>query len=205
MTLTAHPYRYPAQYRCRRHGPSGYSNYRDYRPWLEDEFTFRCAYCLKRQKWATTDIWSVDHLVPQTNAPELECDYENLVLTCQYCNSRKLAESVPDPVATPYGNFIEVDENSGEISALNEEGEVLIRILKLDNFDHTRARRDRLTSLKFIAKCSPDDWKKLMGFPEELPNLSTKKPPTGNTRPAGLNDSHFELRRRNVLSEVYEE
>ncbi len=30
----------------RRHGPRGYTSYRAYKPWLRDEFAFRCVYCL---------------------------------------------------------------------------------------------------------------------------------------------------------------
>lgn len=76
----AHPYKYPSHARGRRHRPIGYKDYRDYRPWLEDEFMFRCVYCLKRQKWARTDVWSVEHLVPQVEEPPRANDYDNLVL-----------------------------------------------------------------------------------------------------------------------------
>ena len=42
---------YPANRQERRHGPSGYASYESYRPWLRDEFEFRCVYCLKRETW----------------------------------------------------------------------------------------------------------------------------------------------------------
>jgi hypothetical protein len=204
ITPTAHPYRYPAQARSRRHGPAGYKVYRDYRPWLQDEFLFRCVYCLKRQKWARTDIWSVDHLIPQVEAPELACDYNNLVLTCQWCNNLKLADSVPDPVAVAYGNCLRVDDSSGEVRPLNEDGEILIRVLKLNSDDHVRTRYDRLRSLSIMARCAPDEWKKMMSFPEDLPDLRRKKPPNGNSRPEGLDETWYELRQRNELPDVYE-
>jgi hypothetical protein len=35
----------------RRHGPANYAAYESYRPWLRDEFDFRCVYCLKRETW----------------------------------------------------------------------------------------------------------------------------------------------------------
>lgn len=69
MIPHAHPYTYPSTPRDRRHGPKGYKQYQRYRPWLEDEFHFRCAYCLKRKAWARTDVWVVDHLVPQAADP----------------------------------------------------------------------------------------------------------------------------------------
>jgi hypothetical protein len=204
MTLTAHPFRYPTETRDRRHGPAGYKDYRDYRPWLEDEFLFRCSYCLKRQKWARTDIWSVDHLVPQTDAPDRECDYENLVLTCQWCNSRKLADSVPDPVAVAYGKCLQVDDASGEVRSLNEDGEILIRVLKLNHLGQVRTRRERIRTLMIMARHAPDEWKRQMGFPEELPNLRRKSPPGGNSRPKGLDECYYELQRTDRLPEVYE-
>ena len=204
MTQSAHPYRYPTEVRARRHGPVGYKDYRDYRPWLEDEFLFRCVYCLKRQKWARTDIWSVDHLVPQAEAPELECHYGNLVLTCQWCNNRKLADAVPDPVAVAYGNCLRVEDATAEVRPLNEDGEILIRVLKLNHPAHLRTRADRLKTLEIMARCEPEEWKKMMGFPEELPNLRRRTPPGGNTRPEGINECWYERKQRAELPEVYE-
>ena len=48
---TVPPYAYPSKALNRRHGPSGYTDYHSYRPWLEDDFAFRCVYCLKRMVW----------------------------------------------------------------------------------------------------------------------------------------------------------
>ena len=42
---------YPRELHERRHGPLGYLDYGDYRPWLRDEFQFRCVYCLCRERW----------------------------------------------------------------------------------------------------------------------------------------------------------
>jgi hypothetical protein len=40
---------YPEPKADRRHGPAKYTSYEYYRPWLRDEFAFRCVYCLKRE------------------------------------------------------------------------------------------------------------------------------------------------------------
>lgn len=45
------PFNYPDAPHRRRHGPRGYADYASYRPWLRDEFTFRCVYCLLREQW----------------------------------------------------------------------------------------------------------------------------------------------------------
>ena len=42
---------YPSEPDVRRHGPQGYADAASYRPWLRDEFAFRCVYCLFREQW----------------------------------------------------------------------------------------------------------------------------------------------------------
>lgn len=44
-------FRYPKDLQRRRHGPRGYLRYESYKPWLRDEFRFRCTYCLCRERW----------------------------------------------------------------------------------------------------------------------------------------------------------
>ena len=204
MNFDAHPYRYPSGTSDRLHRPAGYKDYQDFRPWLDDEFLFRCVYCLKRQQWAPTDIWAVDHLVPQSEDPDRTHDYTNLILSCQWCNSRKLAAEVPDPVEKPYGDRLEVDRTTGEVSPLNDDGKILIRILKLNHPKQVETRRDHLRSLRIIAKVDPDHWIHLMGFPSELPDLSRKRPPEGNRRPEGIPESCHEIKQRGELPEILE-
>jgi hypothetical protein len=65
------PFAYPFDPHQRRHGPAGYANYEEYKPWLRDEFTFRCVYCLERELWYPdrADSFSVDHVESQKVAP----------------------------------------------------------------------------------------------------------------------------------------
>lgn len=206
MNFDAHPYHYPSGTSGRIHGPAGYKDYRDFRPWLDDEFLFRCVYCLKRQQWAPTDIWAVDHLVPQSEDSDRTHDYNNLVLSCQWCNGRKLAADVPDPGESPYGNCLAVDRMTGDVSPLNDEGAILIRILKLNHPKQVQTRQVHLRSLRIIAEADPDYWKYLMGFPKNLPDLSRKQKrlPNGNSRPEGIAESCYERKRRGVLPEILE-
>ncbi len=61
---------YPESRAKRIHGPSGYSSYESFRPWLRDEFTFRCVYCLKRETWGqVTGEFELEHFEPQSLAP----------------------------------------------------------------------------------------------------------------------------------------
>ena len=43
---------YPPEPHLRKHAPAGYKNYPEYKPWLRDEFEFRCVYCLQREMWS---------------------------------------------------------------------------------------------------------------------------------------------------------
>ena len=79
--------------------PAGYKSYERYRPWLRDEFTFRCAYCLKRETWGqVTGEFELDHFRPQSLDPHLRLDYFNLVYACRRCNLVKLDQRVDDPI-----------------------------------------------------------------------------------------------------------
>ena len=64
---------YPRAVHERRHGPIGYLDYGDYKPWLRDEFQFRCVYCLCRERWFPDgdEAFSVDHVQPQSVASSL--------------------------------------------------------------------------------------------------------------------------------------
>lgn len=206
MMTKVHPYKYPSIPRARRHGPRGYKRPRDYFRWLEDEFHFRCAYCLKRMQWAETDVWSVDHRIPQSIDPQSSCTYDNLVLTCQRCNQYKYASSnIPDPITAPYGISLRVNGATGEVEALDDLGHVLIRELRLNHSTQICMRRKMLETLPILARENLELWKKWMGFPEKLHDLGNMRPPDGNTRPEGIRDSCHERRIRGELPDWYEE
>ena len=199
---TIHPYAYPARPHRRRHGPAGYSNYESYRPWVEDEFCFRCIYCLNRKVWAPTNIWAIDHLVSQDEAPELECEYDNLVFACQFCNQQKLANRVPDPCQVAYGKCLRV-ESDGTVTPLNKQGKRLVTVIRLN---HPRFIDERLKTLcvwKILAEHDSAELQRLMDFPADLPDLSRLKPPGGNRRPEGISESCFARRERGNLPKTY--
>lgn len=201
---TVNPYQYPTKPKSRRHGPFGYKDHRYFQPWLEDEFSFRCVYCLKRMMWAPTDVWSADHLVPQCRAPKLALEYSNLVLCCQKCNSRKLASLVPDPCEWPYAKSLRVEDPSGEVTHLDDTGKDLVRILRLNSVEYVAERRKNLRTLKALASQDPSHWQELLGYPEILPNLRRKRRKE-NTKPEGIDECFYECKKRGELPEVYEE
>ena len=87
-------FQYSAEPLRRRHSPRGYANYKSYKPWLRDEFGFRCVYCLCRERWEPNgqDVFSVEHFHPQATSPELVTDYDNLIYTCLACNAYRRDE-----------------------------------------------------------------------------------------------------------------
>ena len=197
----AEPYIYPAKPHRRRHGPAGYSSYKSYRPWLEDDFIFRCIYCLKRMVWAPTDTWVVDHLVPQNEAPDLICEYDNLVLSCGLCNHLKSSHRVPDPSVVAYGSCLRV-ETDGTVKPLNRQGRRLIETIRLNHSRYVDERRKIILVLTIVASVDKPEFERLMGFPAHLPDLAKLKPPE-NSRPGGVSDSYFAKRTRGELPSTY--
>jgi HNH endonuclease len=196
------PYSYPSRPHQRRHGPAGYSSYESYRPWLEDEFHFRCIYCLKRMAWAPTDVWAVDHLIPQQEAADRACDYNNLVLACQCCNSQKSSHRVPDPCQVAYGLCLRV-ESSGQLTPLNAKGKRLVDTIRLNHEKYVNERAKMIKLLEMAKKYDEAQFEVLMGFPSRLPDLAKLKPPGGNGRLDGVSDSFFARQIRGVLPKTY--
>jgi len=199
---SAEPYAYPMSAHQRRHWPMGYASYGEYLPWLQDEFSFRCVYCLKRMVWAPTDIWVIDHVIPRDLAPELTCDYENLVLACQCCNRQKSSHRLADPCRVAYGSCLRVEPN-GEVKWLNAHGKRLVNTIRLNHERYVQERRKMLRVLQMAACRDRDLFERLMGYPADLPDLSRLRPPGGNRRPEGVEDSVHSRRVRGDLSRTY--
>jgi HNH endonuclease len=203
------PFAYAASAHQRRHGPSGYRNYQEYKDWLRDEFVFRCVYCLERERWYPNRAgsFSVDHVVPQSEDPTRICDYENLVYACTRCNSARQDVRVIDPTAVALGEHLKVEED-GTIRALSPDGQDLIDLLHLDDVPIVGTRRRYLRILSLAARYPEDaevrrEFLDAFGYPEELPDLSRLKPPGGNTREAGLTGCCHALKQRGELAETY--
>jgi hypothetical protein len=205
--VSPEPFAYPTIPHVRRHGPLGYLDYRAFKPWLRDDFTFRCVYCLFRERWYPNgqDSFSVDHLVAQALALERVWDYSNLAYACVRCNSRKRACWLPDPCTTPYGDHLRVRED-GTVTSLTAEGARLIEFLILDDPEFTEYRRRILDVIRRVLAGSPQGTSEVaawMGFPEDLPDLAALRPPGGNSRPAGAEGCYFAQRQRGEIPEVY--
>jgi hypothetical protein len=187
----------------RRHGPQGYADYPSYRPWLRDEFTFRCVYCLLREQWGLVrGTFAIDHFLPAAVHPEKVADYDNLVYACATCNAAKGSEHVPDPCRVLLREDVRVRED-GTISGTTPASRKLIRILGLDDPEHTEFRLLWIEITARALRHAPDLHQRLLGFPDELPDLGELRPPAGNSRPDGVGWSCFAQRQQGALPLTY--
>jgi hypothetical protein len=200
---------YPNAPHVRRHGPQGYLDYKHYKPWLRDEFSFRCVYCLCRERWFPDGeaYFGIDHVLPRSRAPERLSSYDDLVYACCVCNAWK--QDFPEMLdfsALALAEHLELRDD-GTIRALTSRGQALIDVCALDRPGLVAFRRDLLALLALLARRRGEEAvrvrKRYLGFPDDPPDLGSLRPPGGNSRPEGIPESSFERRRRGELAETY--
>lgn len=193
---------YPSQRTERTHGPSGYSTYESYRPWLRDEFTFRCVYCLKREMWGqVTCEFELDHFEPQSVAPDRELDYFNLIYACSRCNSVKLNQGISDPLKILTSNFVVVLPDGALVSDNLDAKRIIAQI----DLDSPKLRSWRVMWMRIVDLANERDanlYQQLTGFPPDLPDLGRLRPPS-NSRPQGIAMSWFAKRHLGHLPPSY--
>lgn len=193
---------YPESRVERVHGPAGYVSYESFRPWLRDEFTFRCVYCLKRETWGqATGEFELDHFQPQSLSPDLSLDYFNLVYACRRCNSVKLDQSVVDPLLVFSSDSLFAFPD-GVVASDQPQTRRLIQQLDLNS---PKLKKWRVMWMRIVALAKELDanlYGQLAGFPEDLPNLGRLTPP-GNSRPESIEASWYAKRQRGQLPETY--
>ncbi len=197
------PFRYPDKAHIRRHGPRGYLNYESYRPWLRDEFSFRCVFCLQREQWGGVNrAFEIDHFVPTKLDPISPAQYDNLLYVCSSCNSSKRGVSVPNPLIVFTSDAVTVLPD-GVIVARTKTASRLIRRMGLDSAESTAFRRLWIDIIALAKRFDPNLYKQLMRYPEDLPDLAKLLPPGGNSRPGGISQSWHSRKKVGVLSSTY--
>lgn len=196
-------FQYPTQPHVRRHGPAGYSGYESYRDWLRDEFLFRCVYCLHREQWKFLDsTFHIDHFVPVASNADGVCEYANLLYACAACNEAKKAIlGIPDPCQVAFGDCLSITSD-GHVVSLNRHGEKLRQALRLDSPKEVEYRSRLIRILDALQKSAPGLYQEMMRFPNDLPDLRTKRVPS-NSRPEGALSCHFVLRENGLLPSTY--
>jgi hypothetical protein len=196
----------------RRHGPAGYEDYESFKVWLRDEFSFRCMYCLFRERWYPNGSmsFSIDHVIPRSADREgpSERDYGNLVYACNRCNSFRAANLILDPNREALGEHLEVRDEDGSISGQTDEGDETIRILGLNDPTLCSHRR-RVLLILYLKREIPDNaaihdlFLQTFGYPDDIPDLRRLRPPHGNTKAGSEEDCFYARRERGELGEVY--
>jgi hypothetical protein len=194
---------YPARPDTRRHRPRGYAGYESYRPWLRDEFTFRCVYCLVREQWGRVrGTFDIDHSLPVASHPRLGRTYDNLLYCCATWNAAKGRRVLPDPCQALIAGDVDVNED-GNIVGRTAAARRLIRVLGLDDPEYTEFRLLWLGIAALAERHDSELHRTPMGFPADLPDLARLRPPGGNTRPQGVQASYFARKARDATPETY--
>lgn len=197
-------FRYLDRPHVRRHGPFGYTNYKSFKQWLRDEFSFRCAFCLARERWCHdgSNGFGVDHIVPKSVNRDLECCYDNLLYLCNRCNSAKRLSAVIDPCKTALDQHLRLEED-GTFVALSNEGRHVINAL---NLNYQLARNFRKRKMEALSHWheNGDSWsiQQELAYPDDLPDLDLCK--CKNAKPTGLLTSYYVRRETGDLPASYE-
>lgn len=192
------PFDYPDRPHVRKHGPRGYVTVESYRPWLRDEFVFRCVYCLRREVWSLKKgAFVVEHFEPQAHRPHRRLDYDNLLYSCQSCNLAKSDQNIPDPlkVLTADNVLMRAD---GSIEGRTKLAKTLVRKLGLDDPIYREYRRLIIDIIALSKAHDSSLFNRLTQLPPDLPNLAALKPPGGNSQPDGLKGSFFNLLKQSL-------
>ena len=194
------PFTYPAVPHARRHGPRGYADHESYRPWLRDEFAFRCVYCLIREMWGPfKGVYALDHFLPIAVRPDLAREYDNLLYGCVSCNLSKGSQATPDPLSRLLDPEVKVSEDGG-IHANTPPAGKLIELLGLNRPRLREFRELWIRIVRLAALHDPALFQQLMRYPADLPDLTALRPPEDNTRPDGIPQSHFARQQRGELA-----
>jgi hypothetical protein len=197
------PFQYPDAPHVRRHGPQGYADTASFRPWLRDEFIFRCVFCLQRESWGSVKAaFDLDHFLPVSKHPILALDYDNLLYVCSSCNSAKLDQETPDPIVSLLSQSVRVGSD-GILEPLTSAASTIVWQLGLNLPRLVTYRAKWIQVIRLAKEHKPDLYRQLLAYPDDLPDLSSLRPPGGNTRPGGIVDSHFERRKRGELPDTY--
>jgi hypothetical protein len=205
------PFTMPSEPHARRHGPT-YTDYTLYKPWLRDEFQFRCVYCMFRERWERGGWrrYHIDHLIPQSVDPSLINEYENLVYSCDICNQYKSGATMPSPCEVAYGLHYEFNDKGEPVSLSGDKGREFIEIIGLDDPDAVAHRRRWIELMReFIAlkeelkePIRTEELKRWFGYPDDMPDLRRHRP-ISNSRTEGRQQSYFLRLSRGEIEPLY--
>jgi hypothetical protein len=158
---------------------------------------------LLREQWGRVDgVFDIDHFLPVANRPDLAAEYDNLLYACRTCNLAKRDLAIPDPLTVLTSANVRVSED-GHLHTENADAACLIEILGLDADDAVEFRMTWIGIVALAAAGDPELHRKLVGYPDDLPDLRRLRPPNGNGRPEGVNASCHARHQRGELPHYY--
>jgi len=146
-------------------------------------------------------VFDVEHFHAQALRPDLQLEYDNLFYACHRCNLAKGSQDVPDPSQVLAQVQVQIKPD-GSVDGLNDDAQRVIDVLGLDSDRQREWRLIWMGNIELAEQCDPEHYCRLMGFPEDLPDLSTLRP-SSNSRPAGVQRSWFAKRQRHELPRTY--
>jgi uncharacterized protein (TIGR02646 family) len=132
-----------------------YSDYRQYKPHLRQDFSYRCTYCtIHENEWGGLRHFHVEHFRPKKSFPYLVTDYDNLFYACDVCNCYKgddwpsdnpLTDGVGylDPCRCDYEVHFQSEQTTGLIRGLTSPAKYMIERLHLNRRHLIRMRQRR--------------------------------------------------------------
>jgi hypothetical protein len=126
---------------------------------------------------------------------------------CARCNSLKQDDEhndTLDPGAVALADHLVID-SQGVVHGKTNAGIRHILLLGLNDKKPIARRQRVLNIVNKLFRQNPLEpvLLDLLGYPDNLPNLSLLRPPGGNSLPDGIAASAFELRRHGALPHVY--
>ena len=204
LSLVEQVFIYPSTPHKLKHGPGGYTTYEPYREWLRDEFSYRCVFSLAREAWGSwSGTFDIDHLEPRRSRPDLTCEYDNLLYLTHRLNLIRGKRAIPDPCQIAMGECLKVNTHGdrlGFVETLNEVGERIERVFKLNSDKAVEWRANWLGILRCLAFSDEKMFRRMIGYPLDLYDLDEKKNPE-NTRKEGLKLSAHFLQKAGALPE----
>jgi hypothetical protein len=161
------------------------------------------VYCLIREIWGPSkSVYALDHFLPMAFRQDLALEYDNLLYGCMSCNLSKGSLETPDPLAFLIDTEVTVSDD-GTIRAITPQANKLIELLGLNRPRQREFRELWIRIVRLAALHDPQLFRRVLGYPADLPNLSRLRPPQGNGRPEGIAQSHFARRQRGELPDSY--
>lgn len=124
--------------------------YQGYKPYLRQDFHYRCAYCsVHENEWGGPRHFHVEHFKPKSRSQfrRLMLYYGNLLYACDVCNTFK-GDDWPgylDPCKVDYTLHFQVDPKTWEIMGQSRSAKYMVERLHLNRRHLKQLRQQRVT------------------------------------------------------------